>query len=100
MIVVPSLDEMYKKEKPGGGNARRQAHAAESLAQVKRQRWRALLLVVKAKLEAIEAGISTLEHEFLANVVLPGGSTIGAELVPLMDAISQHGLRALPEHGE
>jgi hypothetical protein len=34
-----------------------------------RQRWRALVLVIKAKLEAVEAGISTLESEFLANIV-------------------------------
>lgn len=36
-----------------------------------RQRWRALLLVVKAKLEAVECGISTIEQEFLAFIVLP-----------------------------
>lgn len=42
-----------------------------------RQRWRALLLVVKAKLEAIEAGISGFEDEFLAWLVLPDGSTMG-----------------------
>src|SRR6266702_1005031 len=30
-----------------------------------RQRWRALVLVVKAKLEAVASGISTLESEFL-----------------------------------
>src|SRR4051794_7453846 len=35
-----------------------------------RQRWRALVLIIKAKLEAIESGISTIEDEFLASVVL------------------------------
>lgn len=42
-----------------------------------RQRWRALALVVKAKLEAVEAGITTFEDEFLAATVLPNGSTVG-----------------------
>lgn len=42
-----------------------------------RQRWRALALVVKAKLEAIESGISTFENEFLANIVMPDGQTVG-----------------------
>ena len=37
-----------------------------------KSRWRALALVVKAKLEAVECGISTLENEFLAFIVLPG----------------------------
>jgi len=41
-----------------------------------RQRWRALNLVVKAKLEAVEAGIATFEQEFLGYLVLPGGQTM------------------------
>jgi len=43
-----------------------------------RSRWRALCLVVKAKLEAVECGISTLEKEFMAFIVVPGSDvTIG-----------------------
>lgn len=42
-----------------------------------RQRWRALLLVVKAKLEAVECGISSLEREFMAFIVLPNDQTLG-----------------------
>ncbi len=42
-----------------------------------RQKWRALCLVVKAKLEAVDSGISTIEREFLADVVLPDGTTFG-----------------------
>ena len=41
--------------------------------QVCRQRWRALLLIIRAKLEAVASGITTLENEFLANIVLPDG---------------------------
>jgi hypothetical protein len=39
-----------------------------------------LVLVVKAKLEAIELGISTVEREFLADVYLPSGQTVHAYL--------------------
>jgi hypothetical protein len=54
-----------------------------------RQRWRALCLVLKAKLEAVASGISTLEAEFLANVVLDNGMTIGQALLPrLSEAVS------------
>lgn len=35
-----------------------------------RQRWRALLLAIKAKLEVVETGISTFEEEFLAHIVV------------------------------
>ena len=65
----------------------------------RRRRWRALLLVVKAKLEAVESGISTLEREFLADVVLPTGGTLGDALVPRIEAL-QSGRLQLPAHEE
>jgi hypothetical protein len=45
--------------------------------QAVRQRWRALALVIKAKLEAVTAEITTVEEEFLAHIVLPSGATVG-----------------------
>lgn len=45
-----------------------------------RQRWRALALVVKAKLEAVESGISTVDDEFLAFILLDGKRTVGEAL--------------------
>ena len=48
-----------------------------------RQRWRALALAVKAKFEAIDAGISEFEEEFLAYVVDPETrQTVGELLRP------------------
>lgn len=44
--------------------------------QWRRQRGRALLLVIKAKLESIEAEVETFEQAFLANVVLSNGDTV------------------------
>lgn len=40
-----------------------------------RRRWRALALVIKAKLEGVASGIETFEAAFLANIVVPGGNT-------------------------
>ena len=58
--------------------------------QACRSSWRALSLVIKAKLEAVATGISTVEREFLSDVVLPGGKTIGEwvqpQLVNMKDA--------------
>ena len=51
--------------------------AQEQYEQAIRQRWRALALVIKAKLEAVEAGITSFEDEFLAHTMLPDGSTVG-----------------------
>jgi hypothetical protein len=50
--------------------------------QAVRQKWRALALVVKAKLEAVESGITTFEEEFLAHIVLPSGQRVGAWMIP------------------
>lgn len=41
-----------------------------------RQRMRALLLVIKAKLESVESEVETFEQAFLANVVMPNGATL------------------------
>lgn len=57
-----------------------QAHAAWE--QACRSRWRALYLIIKAKLEAVESGISTIEREFFYDVVLPDGSTVGEFMAP------------------
>lgn len=62
-----------------------------------RQRWRALVLVLKAKLEAVASGISTLEAEFLANVVMADGRTIGAAILPRLTEACDTG-RLLPAH--
>jgi hypothetical protein len=48
--------------------------------QQARSTWRGLLLLLKAKLEAVEGGYTTVEREFLADVILPGGRSV-AEMV-------------------
>lgn len=64
--------------------------------QAVRQRWRALSLVILAKLEAVEAGITTIHDEFLAHIVLPDGSTVGERTLPQLDAAyAGHQLPAL-----
>lgn len=59
--------------------------------QAVRQRWRALALVVKAKLEAVESGIAIFEEEFLANIVLPGGQTVGQFMLPQVAEVYKTG---------
>ena len=53
--------------------------------QAERQRWRALVLVVKAKLELIAEGMGTVDSEFLSQIVLPNGLLVGEWLVPQLD---------------
>lgn len=64
-------------------NLRRTAQQVEAAyEQGVRQRWRALALVVKAKLEAVEAGIVTFEQEFGMHFMLPNGQTVGEWAIP------------------
>jgi hypothetical protein len=53
--------------------------------QATRQKWRALNLVIKAKLEAVEAGIVTFEDEFMAHMVLPNGATVAEYVGPQIE---------------
>lgn len=53
--------------------------------QAERQRWRAMLLVVKGKLESVESGIETFEEAFLAHVVVPDGSVVKDWLGPQLE---------------
>lgn len=50
--------------------------------QLCRTRWRCLVLAIKAKLECVESGITTLEQEFMAHIVLPNGETVGEVMTP------------------
>lgn len=51
-------------------------------AQITRARWRALLLVLKAKVESARSGITTLETELLPYALLPTGATVADEVAP------------------
>lgn len=52
------------------------ATATKRHAQASRARWRAVLLLTKAKLEAIALGLSSVEREFLSDVLLANGLTV------------------------
>jgi hypothetical protein len=67
---------------PEKGLRRTPEKAAEAYEQACRQRYRALALTIKAKLESVESGIETFEEAFLAKIVMPDGSTIGEWAAP------------------
>jgi hypothetical protein len=80
ILPIPGKNERrftHKRDRHGYEAKRTELQAENAHQQEVRQRWRALLLTVKAKLEAVECGISTLEQEFLAFIVLPNAMTFG-----------------------
>ena len=64
--------------------------------QVQRERWRQLVLLVKAKMVAIATGITTPEAEFLAHAMLPSGETLGQHLRQHPEQLTTSGQLALP----
>lgn len=73
------------------GRERSGTAADKAYDQAIRQSWRALALVVKAKLEAVAAGIVTFDEEFLAHFVLPGGGTVAEHVIPRVEEAYETG---------
>jgi hypothetical protein len=86
VLPLPSKnDKAFTEYESRGKLWLRTEEAARKLyEQAVRQRWRALALVIKAKLEAVETGISEFEDEFLSNIVLPDGKTVGEHVRPMV----------------
>lgn len=100
-LPLPGASERRFTHTESRGTERTEAAAHKAWEQACKQGWRALGLVIKAKLEAVEAGISTFEQEFMANLLLPSGETAGEMLVPQIIAAqeSQEMFKALPWSG-
>lgn len=74
-------------------NGRRKppAKARAALEAEHRRRWRSLLLIIKAKFEAIETGITTFEDEFMASVMTADGKTVGEYMRPQLAEMYESG---------
>lgn len=87
VLPMPQPDDPEITETPTG-RERSQSQQREMLDKATRQRWRALALAIKAKLEAVESGISQFEEEFLAHIIVPGTNwTVGDDVIKRI----QHG---------
>jgi len=94
-LPMPTPDDrVFKRD--GAGRSRNAAQQRAAYEQAIRSSWRALVLVIKAKLEAVESGITTFETEFLAHIVLPGGGTVGEWAVPQIAAAYENGVSLPP----
>lgn len=91
VVDYPELDSFQKQNAKGTAllKADQLVRAAD---QEWRRRWRALVLIVKAKLEMVGSGCSTFEQEFLADILLPDGTTVGAAIVPKLERAYKTGL--------
>lgn len=81
-LQLPSREDKTIKYTPERGTLRGREAQEKAYEQAVRQKWRALALVIKAKLEAVESRISIFEEEFMANIVLPNGQTTAEYILP------------------
>lgn len=89
-LPLPDQNEKRFKVTPGRGKPLSPEASRKAWEQACRQSWRALALVVKAKLEAVASGITEFENEFLANIVLPDGSTVAENVRPQIAVMYQN----------
>jgi hypothetical protein len=69
-----------------GREVRMMVHMPPEGSRERPRRWRVLGLLLKAKLEAVDSGLATFEHEFLAHISLPNGKTVGQSITPHLES--------------
>lgn len=94
MVDKPAPDKFksHRRRKP-----ERLAKIAE---QEHMRRWRGLFLIIKAKLEIVESAEdqdTTFDKEFMADIMLPGGKTLGDMLLPQLASAYESGKMQLPK---
>lgn len=81
-FVLTLPDDPTAYATTAGGRSRNTAGQRNALEAEIRRRWRALALVIKAKLEVVQSGITTFETEFMANIIMPDGRTVAEHVAP------------------
>lgn len=101
-VPLPLISSFDRTE--GRGRPRSMEKKLKMQEQASRQRWRAICLILKAKLEAIELLLSTIEAEFMPYLLLPasGGrpsETLTDRILPALKIAQETGrpLNFLPE---
>ena len=76
----PTDPPRMRRQGPVQRNINGQEHPAD--LEAARHSWRQLSLLIKAKLEAVAAGIVTFDEEFLAYMLMPEGGTVFQATAP------------------
>ncbi|MFA5135703.1 MAG: hypothetical protein WC505_08030 [Patescibacteria group bacterium] len=112
VLHLPDRENDQFTTTPTGRQRKNQNQVFLAWEQGCRAHWRALALIIKAKLVAVESGIRSFEEEFLADTILPGNRTVSGMLLPQVAAAYESGkvpkltLLALPyeakeeDHGQ
>ncbi len=80
VLPLPKKDEF--RSTPSGRRTRDDTKTEIAWEQGCRQRWRALALSIKAKLESAQSGIEEFETAFMGQIVMPNGKTMAEIALP------------------
>ncbi len=75
-LPLPKRSAFHQATRLDGRPKSKSRTAESQWEQACRARWRAAVLLVRAKLEAVALGVSTLDREFFADMALPDGRTV------------------------
>lgn len=89
-LKLPDPQDKKFKRSPSGRQAYNLHQQRRAWEQACRSKWRSLLLILKAKFEALDSGISILDEEFLAWIVTSNNLTIGQQVIPEMKKSLEH----------
>lgn len=97
-VALPQLSDAPKQRKPGY-HYMTEAQRLQWVMQQEREKWRQLMLVLKAKFTALENGIESFEESFMAHLVV-GGDHVGQRLLPALRQAQESGQRLALPSGE
>lgn len=91
-LTLPSREEKRFTHQAQRGWEKRSDKSARDLYEKEiRRLWRALALVVKAKLESVDSKIETFEEAFMPHIIMPDGKTVAEHAGPMIEAAYQSG---------
>lgn len=76
-LELPERSEKRFHQTAARRNTRSPEAALAQWEQACREKWRSLVLCLKAKLESVQTGIETFDQAFMAHIALPSGETMG-----------------------
>jgi hypothetical protein len=94
--IVVNMPPRSAFEKNAAGNTMHPKQAMQAWEKECRRQWRVLVLLLKAKFEAVMASPEIFEYEFLAYIMDPAtGRTIGETIVPQIAGAYEGGEKPL-----
>ncbi|NTX58383.1 hypothetical protein [Myxococcus sp. CA039A] len=77
--------ESFLKDPRRPWKTRKNDEVTRAMEQACREKWRCLLLTIKAKFVSVESQVETFEEAFLAHIVTPTGQTVGQLALPAVN---------------